>query len=353
MYAALVPPAMTPMKTTTDLPRARLPLSSPTTAPTTAPTIAPIAPAVAPSTPTSTPPSKHADAFTSTPAPTARTTTTTAFAATSGGRGVGGTLGLLRPTLQAPGRARFTPLETLVGLAASGAPAPKGLFLLDANLGAAEKTAHPSWAAATLDHHGPVHGAGKGRGTNSTTQLLDRFEQALTADVAGAKQQPTFAAALRVVDIAAQTHGLTTTTARREQAAAALLALDLTQISSDNVGDGLSWPVWMANNQARVLLDGDLRSTIRAATVHEDFGVFGGSYMKGVDDVRTLPAPIKLQSALFLAYDEALAAAGVKGSDRVPGTKAEGVAADVGKAIDALLDDPALVDARCHAFFTQ
>jgi hypothetical protein len=198
-----------------------------------------------------------------------------------------------------------------------------------------------------------VHGADKGRGTNSTTQLVDRFEAALGADVAAAKKNPQFTAALVAVEKAAKAHGLSVTTTQKEQAAAGLLALNLTLLSSDNVGDGLSWPAWMANNQARVLLDPQLRTTICEATVHEDFGVFGGNYLDGVDDTSKLPASIKLQSALFLAYDEALARAGVRGSDRVPPEKAAAVAADVGKAIDAALSTPAHVEERAAAFFAQ
>lgn len=244
-------------------------------------------------------------------------------------------------------------MSELIALAKTGAPAPTGLLILDTNLGDVEKSAHASWQQVTVDHHGPVHGKDKGRGHNSTTQLLDRFEHALRADVTTAQQQPTFTAALVVIEKTAKQHGLSATTTQKEQAAAALLALNLTSIAADNVGDGLSWPVWMAQHQGRVLLDPALRDTIRAATVHEDFGVFGGNYLRGVDDVSLLPAPIKLQSALFLAYDEALARAGVSGSDRVPADKAAAVASDVGAAIDALLADPARVEARSAAFFQQ
>lgn len=278
---------------------------------------------------------------------------TTSFAATSGGRGVGGTLALLRPQASTIGRATIVPMNELTELCKSGAPPPSGLLVLDTNFGALEAKAHPGWSSVVVDHHGPVHGADKGRGTNSTTQLVDRFEAALGADVAAAKKNPQFTAALVAVEKAAKAHGLSVTTTQKEQAAAGLLALNLTLLSSDNVGDGLSWPAWMANNQARVLLDPQLRTTICEATVHEDFGVFGGNYLDGVDDTSKLPASIKLQSALFLAYDEALARAGVRGSDRVPPEKAAAVAADVGKAIDAALSTPAHVEERAAAFFAQ
>lgn len=293
------------------------------------------------------------DLFAKGGAPWSQTPGTSSFAATQGGRGVGGTVGLLRPQMPSLGVASFTPMNVLVDLAKSGAPAPKGLLILDTNLGDVEKTADKSWAAQTLDHHGPVHGTGKGRGVNSTTQLLDRFESALSADVTSAKGSPKFTAALVVVEKAAKQHGIAATTAQKEQAAAGLLSLNLTSLSSDNVGDGLSWPAWMSTNQARVLLDGDLRATIREATVHEDFAVFGGNYLQGVFDVDKLPPAVKLQSALFLAYDEALAKAGVQGSDRVPPEKAEAVAKDVGGAIDALLKDQKLVDKRSYDFFFQ
>ncbi len=286
-------------------------------------------------------------------APWAQAPGSSTFAATQGGRGVGGTVGLLRPTLPSLGVASFTPMNVLTDLAKSGAPAPKGLLILDTNLGDVEKTADKSWAAATLDHHGPVHGTGKGRGVNSTTQLLDKFEAALGADVGAARASPKFTAAHVVVEKAAKEHGISATTTQKEQAAAGLLALNLTSLSSDNVGDGLSWPAWMSKNQGRVLLDGDLRATIREATVHEDFGVFGGNYLNGVDDVSQLSQPLKLQSALFLAYDEALAKAGVTGSDRAPPDKAEAIANDVGSAINALLKNPALVEKRAHDFFFQ
>lgn len=276
-----------------------------------------------------------------------------AFGATAGGRGVGGTVGLLRPTVAALGVAAFKPMDQLIDLAKTGAPAPKGLLVLDTNLGDVEKTAHPSWQQVTLDHHGPVHGTGKGRGINSTTQLLDRFESALHTDVAAARKNPAFTAAVVVVEKADKQHGLGKSRAEKDQAAAALLGLNFQSFSSDNVGDGLSWPGWMSKNQARVLLDPELRTTIRDATLHEDFAVFGGNYLNGLSDVSQLPKAVKLQSALFLAYDEALARAGVSGSDRVPPGKAEAVGNEVGAAIDKLLADPALVEKRSHDFFFQ
>jgi len=325
-----------------------------TTTPTTARAPAPTTPAAPPTTTTTTAKAKAtakpADDFVAQRVPVQQPSMATA---TTGGRGVGGTLSLLRPAVATIGTAAFVPMSTLIERAKTGAPVPQGLLILDTNLGDVEKTAHASWQQATLDHHGPVHGKDKGRGDNSTSQLVDRFDAALRADVVAAKQQPAFVSASVVVEKAAKQHGLTATTAQKEQAAAALLALNLTSISADNVGDGLSWPVWMAANQARVLLDPALRDTIREATVHEDFGVFGGNYLKGVDDVSALPAPIKLQSALFLAYDTALARANVRGSDRVAPDKAEAVAKDVGAAIDALLKDPVLVDKRSGDFFAM
>ncbi len=314
------------------------------------PTTAPAVPVAAPATPATAKP--KTDVADGVGAVLARPSTTS-FAATSGGRGVGGTLALLRPQASTIGRATIVPMNELIELCKSGAPPPSGLMVLDTNFGALEATAHPGWSSVVVDHHGPVHGADKGRGTNSTTQLVDRFEAALGADVGAAKKNPQFTAALVAVEKATKAHGLSATTTQKEQAAAGLLALNLTQLSSDNVGDGLSWPAWMANNQARVLLDPQLRTTIREATVHEDFGVFGGNYLDGVDDPSKLPASIKLQSALFLAYDEALARAGVRGTDRVAPEKAAAVAADVGKAIDEALSNPAHVEQRASAFFAQ
>lgn len=296
--------------------------------------------------------------------------------ATHGGRGVGGTLALLRPTMNqtTTGIAAFVPMQALIDLAKTGAPAPTGLAILDTNLGDLEKTAHPSWQAATVDHHGPIHGttngAAKGRGVNSTTQLLDRFEDALQKNTAlfaksaqpdantnntinTIKKNPQFTAARVLVEKTAKAHNIAATDQQKDVAAASILSLQLTQISSDNVGDGLSWPVWMAKNQARVFLDADIRNTIREATIHEDFAVFGGNYLQGKDSIDELSAPIKLQSALFLSYDEALKQAGIIGTDRVPSEKAEAIAMQVSAAIDALLADPALVDKRCNDFFFQ
>lgn len=266
---------------------------------------------------------------------------------------VGGTVSLLRPGFQPLGVAAFRPMNSVVALAQSGKPPPPGLLILDTNLGDLEKTADPGWQKITLDHHGPVHGKGKGRGTNSTSLLVDLFERSLVADVAAAKKNPAYTGALVAVEKAARQHGLNTSTAQKEEAAAGLLALNLKEISSDNVGDGLGWPVWMAKNQAFVLLDAGLRDTIRAATLHEDFAVFGGNYLKGKQDVAELSPAVKLQSALFLAYDEALRAAGANGSDRVAPEAAEAAAAFVGKAIDGLLKDPAAVERGCHSFFFQ
>ncbi len=292
------------------------------------------------------------DRFQTEPQPKTQTATSS-FAATHQGRAVGGTVGLLRPSFQQIGVAAFRPMDDVVALAKTGKPPPTGLLILDTNLGELEKTADPGWSKITLDHHGPVHGKGKGRGTNSTSLLVDRFDDALKADVAGAKRNPAFTGALLAIEKASKQHGLSSTTAQKEQAAAGLLQLNLKEISSDNVGDGLGWPVWMAKNQARVLLDGDLRTTIREATLHEDFAVFGGNYLNGKNDVADLSPAIKLQSAIFLAYDDALRSAGVSGSDRVPSDAAEAAATSVGKAIDALLKDPAAVERGCHDFFFQ
>lgn len=269
-------------------------------------------------------------------------------------RGVGRTLSLTRTPLRSVGVALFVPINEVFSLAEQGRPPPAGFVLLDVNIGDREASVDPGWRAATIDHHGPVHGRGKGRGTNSTTQLLDRFDAALEATRDAAHPpEAAFLAARSAVGNAARTHDLPASAADLDGAARALVKLELTSVCSDNVGDGLSWPVWIAQNQARVLLDPELRSTIRQATTYEDFGVFGSADLDAVKNVSALPAAVKLQSALFLAYDEALSRAGVVGTDRVPPEKAERVASEIGHAIDALLADPARVEADSARFYFQ
>lgn len=187
-----------------------------------------------------------------------------------------------------------------------------GALLADCNFGRKENYLH------VLDHHGVY-----GQGRNSTEQMLDLFEEMLV-----------FAGGGRALDHPTDA-----------QLDFAIRALNIREISTDNLGDG-GWCVWIAQNQRRVLSDSALRDLIRRATHFEDFTAFGNYYD------RQDPA-VQLQAAIFKRYGDNLRAKEIFGSDRFPPDKSKAVIADAMRDISELLDHESLRAEVAEAFWSE
>jgi len=210
--------------------------------------------------------------------------------------------------------------------------------IYDTSLPARPETAHLD--AATVDHHGRFANE-----RNATEQVLDRFNAALNS----VRENPSLLEAARAdrdaMTAALEGTGRTLATATPEdvQVAAAMRALNLREVTTDNLADG-GWSVWIARNQARVLRDPQLRELIEAATHFEDFTAFGTTYSEATPGVR-------LQAALFQGYGEILSRHGVRGSDRFSPAQAVAVMGEAMQWIDGLLADPAQREAQAQEFF--
>lgn len=176
-----------------------------------------------------------------------------------------------------------------------------------------------------IDHHGPFlkRADGSMQKANATMQMMNRFEDALRA--AGAKDvnNPT--------DV---------------QVREAMRLLNIKEVATDNLADG-AWSVWMAEHQAEVLRNPELRGLIREATYFEDFTAFS----QGKYD-RNDPA-VELQASLFSEYGKILAQHGIKGSDRIPPDKAEAIMTETVTAMDKMISDPGSRAKAAETFWTN
>ncbi|HSA58204.1 MAG TPA: hypothetical protein VLJ37_00785 [bacterium] len=176
-----------------------------------------------------------------------------------------------------------------------------------------------------IDHHGPFlkRADGSMQKANATMQMMNRFEDALRA--AGAKDvnNPTDA-----------------------QVREAMRLMNIKEVATDNLADG-AWSVWMAEHQAEVLRNPELRGLIREATYFEDFTAFS----QGKYD-RNDPA-VELQASLFSEYGKILAQHGIKGSDRIPPDKAEAIMTETMTAMDKMISDPVSRAKAAETFWTN
>jgi ppGpp synthetase/RelA/SpoT-type nucleotidyltranferase len=214
--------------------------------------------------------------------------------------------------------------------------------IYDTSLPVKPETAHLD--KATVDHHGRFANE-----KNTTEQLIDRLDSAL-----GVARQNDLALARAKKDAKAMAEArrglLEAGVAKPSEAqvteiAAALRELNLREVTTDNLADG-GWSVWVAQNQARVLADPNLRALITEATHFEDFTAFGTEYNEQAPGVR-------LQAALFQKYGEILASHKIVGSDRFSPAQAPQVMAEALRVIDQMVDDPTQREAAAEDFFTQ
>lgn len=169
-----------------------------------------------------------------------------------------------------------------------------------------------------VDHHGIY-----AQERNATEQMIDSFEEALRAQ--GGEE------ALR--------------NANAQQVHRAIKALNIREVSTDNLADG-AWCVWIAQNQRRVLMNPDLRRLIREATRFEDFSAFGNDYERGAEAV-------ELQAALFKSYGDRLRSRSLQGSDRFPAAQAHELMKAVTRDINLLLRDKVLRRAEAAQFWLE
>ncbi len=233
-----------------------------------------------------------------------------------------------RPMSQSNGRARFVDFDSLKKEADRIAVADSVLtqswakdvlraiqapvILADVNFGRRENYLR------VLDHHGVY-----AQPRNATQQMLDLFEETLRREGGEAALiRPTFAQVQRAME-----------------------DLNIREVSTDNLADG-AWCVWIAQNQRRVLMNRNLRETIRQATYFEDFSAFGNNYD------RTHPA-VELQSALFKHYGDRLRDYGVSGSDRFSASRADELMMEVVRDITHVLRDPALRRQTAMVFWQE
>lgn len=287
---------------------------------------------------------------------------------------------LLSPELlrriQAAGRAAkdpgpvaaFLPMDEVTARLDRGEPLPPGLRIIDTQ--APSELRDPQVRAQTIDHH---EGELASERTTTALLLLEQIDAALGEEAVDLDAFPTgevtwalaqAEAGIRARDArhlaAAGLNDVERPVDRAEQVrvARALLTVGrdpkdpgggsrITRYSTDNVGDGMTWPGYILRSLPEVIADPELRATIAEASLFEDYEVFGGAFSL---DAEELSEGQVLQAALFLEVDRVLGRLGLTGTDRVPAEHAPRLAAHFPNAIAHLLASPDRAKADAQRF---